>query len=324
MTTRQAWWIFAFSVFAAVTSSPRRAEARACSVASDCPKGFDCEPYGVAADGGAAGICTSVTCQSNSDCGPGFTCYRSSRGVGVQLGALWVPTVCTQTTADTCSACVPQWAAPCLASADCGPGFTCSPGPTGYDCGKDQDASRPAYENAMIIPCSAVSMPPFLPPSAPPLCEAGSTCTAVSVNQCISPQSSPCRGNSDCPSTWTCGCETNCEGPVLASDGGCVLVCIPSNSDLVVEECNGGGGGPSLGPGGLSSAPSSSGGADSGLAAAGSGGSPGAGGSPGPHGGCQIGFGRAGGEGALVAVGVFAAARRRSRRRGPVPHQEAS
>jgi hypothetical protein len=38
------------------------------------PEGFDCEPDGVAADGGPAGMCISLSCQSNSDCAAGFSC----------------------------------------------------------------------------------------------------------------------------------------------------------------------------------------------------------------------------------------------------------
>lgn len=70
MKTHQTFsLILGFSAFVSITSAPRQAQARVCSVASDCPKGFDCEPGGVAADGGPASICTSLPCQSNSDCG---------------------------------------------------------------------------------------------------------------------------------------------------------------------------------------------------------------------------------------------------------------
>ena len=184
MKTRQALcWGLAFCAFASITSSPRQAQARACSVVSDCPKGFDCEPDGVAAEGGSTGTCTSLPCQSNSDCGSGFTCYQSG-GVGPGVN---VPTACGQSGSDggTCGTCVPQWDAPCTANADCGPGYTCPPSSGGfYDCGKDQDASYPPYDTVTTVPCSAVPTPltPFGdagPPSGfpaiPAICDADRT-----------------------------------------------------------------------------------------------------------------------------------------------------
>jgi len=44
MNTRQACcWILTVFAFASISFSPRQAQARACTVASDCPKGFDCQ-----------------------------------------------------------------------------------------------------------------------------------------------------------------------------------------------------------------------------------------------------------------------------------------
>jgi hypothetical protein len=317
MKTQAAFcWILSFSAFAWTALLPRQAGARACTVASDCPKGFDCGPGGVAPDGGPAQMCVSLSCQTNSDCGPGLSCY-------LDMGTVCQTAPDGGTTCGAGSACVPQWDAPCLTAADCGPGFTCSPGLMGYDCGKDQDASRPVYENAMTVPCSAVPMfplpfpdsgPPPGFPAIPPLCDAGSTCTAVSVNQCVAQQSVPCSGDSDCPSTWTCGCETNCDGPVLASDGGCMMVCVAPNSDLVLEVCAGGAQATPSGGGGSAPAPSSPGASDSGAGAAGSGASPGAAGSSGGHGGCQIGSDSTSASWVLVGAGVLAWARWRPRR----------
>ena len=55
----------------------RPAQARVCSVPSDCPKGWDCAMVdaGTASDGVPAGTCFSLPCQSNSDCGPGLSCF---------------------------------------------------------------------------------------------------------------------------------------------------------------------------------------------------------------------------------------------------------
>src|SRR5262249_36622529 len=149
-------WALAFAAFAAITSSPRRAQARACSVASDCPKGFDCAPGAVAAGGGPAGGGVSRACQSEAGCAARVCC---SLGTG---------TVChaAEDGGETCessSACVPQWDAPCVTDADCGPGFTCPPSMGGsFNCGKDQDASQPPYATVAVVPCSDVPVPPVL------------------------------------------------------------------------------------------------------------------------------------------------------------------
>jgi hypothetical protein len=110
-------WMLAFSAFAATVLVPRQAEARACSVDSDCPKGFACLAGGVAPDGGPAGECMSLQCLSNSDCGPALSC---DFGVGTR---------CTTTPdgGQACSPndiCVPQWDAPCITNSDADPGTT--------------------------------------------------------------------------------------------------------------------------------------------------------------------------------------------------------
>ncbi len=326
MKTRRACWVIGFTAFAAITSSPRRAEARACTEASNCPMGFTCEPGGVATDGGSAGTCVSLPCQSNSDCGPGLSCY------------LDMETVC-QTAADggtacgASSVCVPQWDAPCVTATDCGSGFTCPRAMAGsYNCGKDQDASEPPYAIVTIIPCSAVPTPPNLfgdagPPLGFPaslsICEAGTTCTSVTWNTCVAQQTGACTVDSDCPSTWTCGCQANCGGTLSlgepALDASCTMACVPPNSDLIVEECAGGAEAPSLGPSGSTPAPSSPGASDSGggVEATGPSGSPATAGSSSGQAGCQIGSDGTSATWALAAAGLLAATRRRTRRRSP-------
>ena len=118
----QTTWILTVSAFVATALLSGQAQARPCSVASDCPKGFDCEPANVAPDGGPAGLCVSLPCKSNSDCGPGLTCYLEGYGVSLPVE---VATVCAPADGGTCGACVPQWDAPCIAASDCGPGYTC-------------------------------------------------------------------------------------------------------------------------------------------------------------------------------------------------------
>ncbi len=328
MTTRRAYWILTLSALASTTLSSRETWARACSVASDCPKGWDCATFdaGAESDGGPAGTCMSLPCQSDSDCGPGLACFIEgwSLGPGLPLGtttpSLFPPD------GGTGSACIPEWEVACTSSSDCGPGFTC-PQRTGgfggsYNCGKDQDASEPPYATVTTVPCSAVPTPLSVLGDAalggfaiPSICEAGTTCTEVSWNTCVAPQTTPCSVDSDCPSTWTCGCETNCNGPVLASDGSCMTVCIAPNSDLFGGEiCFGGAGGGSFGAIG-STVPSSPVALDSGVDAAGSGVTSGAGSSSGGDGGCQIGSDGTGTSWTVIAAGVLALARSRHRKR---------
>ena len=330
MKTRQACWVLTFGAFAAVTASPRLAQARACSVASDCPKGWYCDESdaGVGADGGPAGTCMSLPCESNSDCGPGLSCFIWGWSLGAGVPAsLTTPSLFEAPDGGKGSACLPQWETACTSASDCGPGYTCPASAGGfggsYNCGKDQDASEPLYATVTTVPCSAVPTPlSMLGDAAPPagfaipsICEAGTTCTEVAWNTCVAPQTTPCSVDSDCPSTWTCGCETNCDGPVLAADGGCTMVCIAPNSDLFAGEVCAGGAGVSLGSNGPS-APSSPMSSDSGLDAAASGASAAAAGSSGAHGGgCQIGSDRTSASWMLVAAGALALARWRPRRR---------
>ena len=324
MKTRQAvCWVLTFCALAAITASPRQAEARACAQASDCPKGWDCRA--AESDGGPTGTCMSLPCQSSSECGPGLGCFVQGWSLGPGLPA----SATTQSLfAPDGSACLPQWEVACTSASDCGPGFTCPPSSGGfggsYNCGKDQDASEPPYATVMTVPCSAVPTPPIpfgdagLPGGfqIPSICEAGTTCTEVSWNNCVAPQTTPCSVDSDCPSTWTCGCETNCDGPVLAPDGGCTTVCIAPDSDLFAGElCAGGAGAGSFGPSVSTPAPSSPA-PDGGVGVAASGASPGAASSSSAHGGgCQIGSDGSSGSWPFVVPGVVAAARWRPRRR---------
>jgi MYXO-CTERM domain-containing protein len=330
MKTRRAlFWILA--AFASVTASPRQAQARACAEPSDCPKGWYCadSDAGVAADGGPSGTCMSLPCQSNSDCGPGLSCFIEGWSLGPGLPvSTSTQSLFAAPDGGKGSACLPQWEVACTSASDCGPGFTCPPTSTGgfggsYDCGKDQDAAEPPYATVTTVPCSAVPNPLSLLGDAalpagfpnPSICQAGSTCTEVSWSNCVAPQTTPCSVDSDCPSTWTCGCETNCNGPVLADDGGCMMVCMAPNSDLFAGEVCGGAEGVSSGPSNSTPAPSSLGASDDGVDAAASGASPGAAASSSGHGGCQVGSDSASAPWTLVIMGFLAAARWRPRRR---------
>ena len=203
--------ILACAAFVSTAFSAREAHARACKVAADCPRGFDCEPSGNTSDGGAAGTCRSLSCQSDSDCGPGLSCY-------LDMGTECVTAPDGGSSCSPGSACVPQWDAPCMVDADCGPGFTCSSGPKSWNCGADQDASQPPYATSMIVPCSDVPSPgppgfdASLPFQVPPLCKPGSSCLYVTWKVCVAQQTAACATDSDCPSTWTCQCPVTCGG----------------------------------------------------------------------------------------------------------------
>jgi hypothetical protein len=320
MKTQHAWWVFAFAVFA-LTASPRLARARACAGNSDCPKGFDCEPGGVAADGGfAQQLCVSLPCQSNSDCAAGFSCYCTG---GFSCYSKTPSEVCG-TTADggqTCrpnNVCVPQWNAPCVTAADCGPGFTC-PASNSETLGcADQfvDASYPPYAIVMTYPCTGVCIdggPPPPPGLSTPCIESYpmGTCKSLTWNTCVAQQTGTCSVDSDCPSTWTCGCVMTCgfsQAPIPASDtdAACTLGCIPPNSDLAFEGCIP----PEEAPPPIHEP------TDSGVDATSSSGPSATAGASRTHpGGCQIGSGGASEGWAPVAVGALAATGWRSRRR---------
>jgi Dickkopf-like protein len=226
--------IVASTAFLSAAFSARGASARDCTVAADCPRGYDCEPSGTSADGGASEACSSLPCKSDSDCGPGTRCDLS-------MGAE--------------SRCAPQWQVPCTADADCGPGFTCSgDGPKSWNCGAGQDASEPPYVTSMIIPCSDVPPPGppgfdgSLPFDLPPICKPGTSCLYFTWKVCAAQQTPPCTVDSDCPSTWTCQCPMTCRGippppPGLdenpPSDAACTKACVAPNSDLSTDECGG-------------------------------------------------------------------------------------
>ena len=312
-----SFWILACAAFFSTAFSPRDAHARACKAAADCPRGFDCEPTGTTSDGGAAETCLSLSCQSNSDCGPGLSCY-------LDMGTECVTAPDGGSSCSPGSACVPQWDAPCLVDADCGPGFTCSAGPKSWNCGADQDASQPPYATSMIVPCSDV--PPPGPPGfdgsvglpVPAICKPGSSCLYVTWKVCVAQQTTSCTVDSDCPSTWTCQCPVTCGGlepppgaRESAVDAACTKACVAPNSDLTSDVCFGTAG-PANG-GGVATPPSlPEGGGDSGPA--GSNASPGAVSSAG-SGGCQVGPDNTTAPWSLGAVAAFVWAARRGLRR---------
>ena len=316
-------WILACAALFSTALSPREAHARACAVATDCPRGFDCEPSGTTSDGGAAGTCLSLSCQSDSDCGAGTRCF-------LDMGTRCATAADGGSSCSPGSACVPQWQAPCSVDSDCGPGFTCSGSSGYYQCGPNQATVVLApYQTSMTVPCSDVPMPPFLPgPDSgfpfpvPAICDAGSTCLSITSKMCVAQQTAACAIDSDCPSTWACQCPMTCGGssgvalPPGAGQGtvdaACTKACVAPNSDLVADVCFGSAAGPANG-GSVAPPPSlPERAADSG--ASGSSASPGAAGSAG-SGGCQVGGEETTTGWSLGAVAAFLWATRRGPRR---------
>lgn len=250
----------------------RDAFAQACTVSTDCPKGFVCNPTGIAPNGGTESSCVSGQCQSDSDCGAGFRCIFA-------LGSICMPDADGGQDCQPNNVCAPQWEVPCTANSQCGPGFTCAldggalPDPASniaplgvIDCGPSRfDASVPSYATATWISCSDVPEPPQAPfcnggggealpvdagpyppnvsPSPaclPAICEAGTMCLSITGYSCSSPAVyESCQSEADCASTWTCACPVTCgSGVSLApdaapvADAGCATVCIPPNADL--------------------------------------------------------------------------------------------
>jgi hypothetical protein len=241
-------WVLPFA-FGATLFGARAAHARDCAVASDCPRGYTCTGPAATDDGGGAGTCLASACQTDSDCAPGFRCDVDAY------------TQCVGSACAPASICQPQYDVPCATDVDCGPGFVCSGSFGSYNCGAQQDAGFP-YGTTMTVPCEDVPKPPFLPPpdsgfNIPPICQPGSTCTSNTYKMCQSQASGSCAVDSDCPSTWTCGCgavEGLGGGLVLAdasvtTDASCAKACLAPNSDLAVFGGENGGGA-SFGPAG--------------------------------------------------------------------------
>jgi hypothetical protein len=90
----------------------------------------------------------------------------------------------------------------------------------------------------------------------PAICQPGSTCTSNTYKMCQSQAPGSCDVDSDCPSTWTCGCEAEGLGGSLVladasmmTGASCTKVCLAPNSDLAIFGGENGAGG-SFGPAG--------------------------------------------------------------------------
>jgi hypothetical protein len=348
----------------ALASAQNADAARSCTVASDCPKGFQCEPVendgviepiagssGEANDGStpqmmyvmaqalsvdgqaidsnagstsadAAGPgstsleagavasvsgseCTWSTCQSNSDCGPGFSCTQACWGyyVGLNSGI------------DT-TACVPQWQLLCSADSDCGDGFKCVNTDTECDC-SGPDAGVPPEAGAVSVPCAEAGSQPPTPEDIAFQCQDGPTCLCFGTGGgvCQQIQTGPCSQSTDCPMGWTCT----------------MMACEPPNSDLAwpgflyycpiadppppTQQAAPGSG---VSNGGAVSTGGSGGPTESNASggSAGSGGTTGAGGPPAPKsGGCEIAMKPAGSASSCAVLILLASVARGLRRK---------
>lgn len=251
MRVHPSVWILPFA-FGATLFGARAAYARDCATDSDCPRGYTCMGTTTSDDGGSTGACSASACQTDSDCAPAFRCEVDAY------------TQCVGTACSLASVCQPQYDVPCATDGDCGPGFACSGSVGGFNCGAHQDAGYP-YGTTMTVPCEDVPKPPFLPPpdsgfDVPPICQPGSTCTANTYKTCQSQAPGSCAVDSDCPATWTCGCEQGGFGgggdvvlPVdadIATDASCAKTCLAPNSDLSTFGGENGAAGPTFGAAG--------------------------------------------------------------------------
>jgi MYXO-CTERM domain-containing protein len=248
-----------------------------------CPKGYQCETYDLGCpaiacapgsecppcEPGTESVCVPAPCTSDADCADGMLCFTETRqecddpapcagdDPGADAGAEGktpadcgeaVPTNCTTVSS---SSCVPRWAVPCQAAADCGPGFTCEeqlqggcPGSTGSEGGSTPEgrpASPPDGGGAEPSPDdSSDSDDAATPPGEVPPSDGGTDGCVFEpsgVSMCV-PIEVACQSDSDCLAGWTCA--DNNEGACWASSDGSMgcdpvdppKVCYPQYSDL--------------------------------------------------------------------------------------------
>jgi hypothetical protein len=198
-----------------ITFARAAAAARACSAASACPVGFAC----LAADAGQGSTCVSQPCQSNSDCGTGFSCYQDITCVpGPDASS--VPA----------NLCVPQWQGQCTTDSDCGAGAHCAISGQACDCSGKEGGIPPDAE-VESEPCSEAQPPGPLCasdagcPTFPSVCDAASTCLCWGITRWCQVDTTSCSSASSCLTGWTCSSGT----------------CAPPNSDLAYQGGFGGG-----------------------------------------------------------------------------------
>lgn len=247
-------------VFGVLAVAPNALAQEACGD-STCPKGYRCEtvpapcPAIACAPGsdcpvcdGEVEMCVALPCASDADCDEQMVCFErevASECTGTAPACppgsecpAPEPAECTIVTE---SSCVPRWALPCDAAADCGAGFECveqqscsSPGSPGSgggtparpggssggaSGGSSGGAAEPQPDRA---PAGTAGSAGFAPPSAPEPAPAPQpapaepapapapveerpevTCRPSGVKQCQVIERA-CSADADCPSDWSC------------------------------------------------------------------------------------------------------------------------
>jgi hypothetical protein len=307
------------SLVALILAGPRLAAAQTACGDITCPKGYECvtdeqdcpaidcvegqectpcEPM-------VATTCSPLPCTSDADCDSGMTCAAmdvvecpaAPPCDGAENGECPEPpeTECTTTRV---SECMPNWALPCEAAADCGPGFTCEEleqcgctgsssagGPDAPPTPDDETEPETTREDCKCVP-------------------SGEFACHLVVTACAT--------DDECAEGFTCidnpegVCSSNSDGTVSCEPGDPPRLCAPPYSDIFT-------GGRSVsvdeaGEGKGTSSPGSGSSDDIGT------------GQPKGDAGCTVASGRPGasGLGALVALGLaaaFASRRTASRRR---------
>lgn len=246
-----SWGLVAAGAFTGASLWVGTAHARACASDADCPRGFGClggqtsdkiPPFPAtsrAADGGPLGVCSSLQCQTDSDCGDGTRCQ------------LDVSTLCTEQPDGgmSCASgnmCVPAWQARCKSDSDCGAGFTCSGTSGYYELAPPSQAKVPPYAMATSVPCAS-ALPPVVPPNVNLNPTNASTCSSITWSTCVAQSTGACNVDTDCPATWNCACPMDvpfaasgglpggsavAAGRMAAADAACTRQCVPPNSDL--------------------------------------------------------------------------------------------
>jgi hypothetical protein len=226
------------------------ADPSTCQVNADCQMGFECTVVGASACGGAAPAptcppgetcepapmpepcvsmeyraCTPARCMSDSDCAAGMVCHSYTTpcaSIGCACPSNVPDCDCgpvPECTPETFSMCTPQYALPCEAAADCGPGFTCeeqqSCGCSGSEGGGSEPT--PGEDAAPLPPEGMAGAPAEMPEPTDPL-PPDCSCEPSGVSACI-PQEIVCDDASDCPSGWICQQEAQADRPACFGDG---------------------------------------------------------------------------------------------------------
>jgi hypothetical protein len=339
------WVLASIPLFAVALA--QNADARSCTVASDCPKGFTC----ASANGGANDASTPGTvlipqpvqgqAQALSVDGQAIDSNAGSSGsmsnapansgsTSPEAGAV---------ASDQGSECT---SSSCQSNSDCGQGFSCYQGlycvggPGGVPgnacvpqwqapCSSDSDCGggfQCVNTGAGVCNCNSGDAGPQPPPGAdtvsvpctevgPVLCKYGPTCLCWGAGGvCQQTQMGPCSQSTDCPMGWTCT----------------MMACQPPNSDLAWQGTlyQGAACAPRTAPGsGVSNGSTVSTGGSGGptesnasSGSAGSGGPTGAGGPPAPKsGGCEIAMKTAGSASSCAVLILLASVARGLRRK---------